>query len=274
MKKFYTVTGGTGYIGSKLLEHLSKDKNNFICAIVRENSKPKVYKENIKYVVFDGTEESIQNTIEVSDYLVHLAAFYDTRTDEQTTKDLIESNILLSTMLFNIANKVNPKIVISTASTFSAINGRGEDAPSTLYAATKQAVETIAKYYNNLSIHFLTFPDTYGPEDWRNKIHNILKRNENWPFQFKSRSDQKILMLHVEDVIGYILTSLQIVDKGVHIHDIYSEGELITLETLSKRITNEKCLFNESAEMIEIPLQAREISEDLNYKKKHNKFKL
>lgn len=274
MGKIYTITGGTGYIGSQLIQELSSNKENRIYVIIRESSKPRIFGENIYYITFDGTEKSIEFAVKNSDYLIHLAALYDTKTDEKTTKNLIESNILFSTILFNIADRVNPEIVISTASTFSSLNGRGEDAPLTLYAATKQAVECIANYYNNLSIHFLTFPDTYGPGDWRNKIHNILKRNESWPFQFKSRSDQKILMLHVEDVIGYILTSLQIVDKGVHIHDIYSEGELITLETLSKRITNEKCLFNESAETIEIPLQAREISKKLNYKKKHNKFKL
>lgn len=273
MKK-YAITGASGYIGFRTLEYLAQDKNNLIFAIIRPESKIKIEADNIKYVVFDGTEKSIEKAIEESDYLIHLAALYDVRTDEETTRKLIESNILFSTMLFNIATRVNPNIVISTASTFSALNGRGEDAPASLYAATKQAVETIARAYQRLSVHFLTLPDTYDPGDWRNKIHNILKRNESWPFQFKSRSDQKILMLHVEDVIGYILTSLQIVDKGVHIHDIYSEGELITLETLSKRITNEKCLFNELAETIEIPLQAREISKKLNYKKKYNKFKL
>lgn len=273
MKKFYTVTGGTGYIGSKLLEHLAKDENNYIYAIVRENSKAKFEAKNVEYVVFDGTEESIQNTIEISDYLIHLAALYDTRNDEQTTKNLIDSNILFSTMLFNVANRVNKDIIITSASTFSALDGEGTYAPSTLYAATKSAVETIAHYYKDLSVHFLTFPDTYGPGDWRTKVHNLVLRNQKWPFEFRSHSEQQIRMLHIEDVIGHLLASLDDKEKGVHIHDIYSTGALITLKELSEELTENECLFNDSAEIVKIPLNPRDISKPTGYETRHKKVK-
>lgn len=271
MKKFYTVTGGTGYIGSKILSHLSKDENNYIYAIVRESSKVKVEAENIEYVIFDGTEESIQNTIEISDYLIHLAALYDTRTDEDTTKNLIESNILFSTMLFNIASRVNPEIVIASTSTFSSLSEEGAYAPSSLYAATKSAVETIAKYYSDLSVHFLTLPDTYGPGDWRNKVHNLVLKNEKWPFQFRSPAAQPIRLLHVEDVIGHILSALEDKTKGVHIHDIYSTGILLTLRELSNLLTDKECLFNNESPIVKIPVRPRSVSKGTGYTVKHNK---
>lgn len=271
MKKFYTVTGGTGYIGSKVLEHLSKDENNYIYAIVRESSKAKVEAENIEYVVFDGTEESIQNAIEISDYLIHLAALYDTRTDESTTKNLIESNILFSTMLFNIASRVNPDISIASTSTFSSLSEEEAYAPSSLYAATKSAVETIAGFYSDLSVHFLTLPDTYGPGDWRNKVHNLVQRNENWPFQFRSPAAQPIRLLHVEDVIGHILASMEDKSKGVHIHDIYSTGILLTLRELSNILTDNQCLFNNESPIVKIPVRSRPVSKETGYKVKYNK---
>lgn len=272
MNSVYTVTGGTGYIGSQLLKELSKDKDALIYAIIRESSKPKVEADNIKYIVFDGTEKSIEEAIKLSDFLIHLAALYDTRTDEDTTRNLIESNVLFSTMLFNIANRVNKDIVISTASTFSALDGDGQYAPTTLYAATKAAVETIAHFYKDLSIHFLTFPDTYGPNDWRNKIHNILGRNENWPFQFKSRAEQEIRIMHVEDVIGHLLSSLEHSTKGVHIHDIYAAAELLTLKDLAKKVTDKECLFNTEAELVRIPQKPRVNAEPIRYRHKHPHF--
>lgn len=271
MKK-YTITGVTGYIGSKLLEQLSQDENAIIYAIIRKGSKPKLLKENIYYISYDGTEKSLEYALSTSDYLVHLAALYTTSSEPEQTIDLIQSNILFSTQLFNVANKYNKNLVIASASTFSSLNGEGEYAPATLYAATKRAVEDIAHYYKDLSIHFLTLPDTFGEDDWRPKIHNLLAKNTNWPFEFRSSASQEIRLLHVEDVIGHLLSSLEDTSQGVHIHDIYAEGILLTLERLSKAITSEPCLFNESSNIVEIPHTARNSSEPTGYKNKHKVF--
>lgn len=272
-KKVYTVTGGTGYIGAQLLAHLCKKDENTIYAIVRENSKRLVGAENIIYIEYDGTEASLEGALEKSDYLVHLGALYTTRTDEKSVNDLISSNILFSTLLFNVANRVNPDIVIASASTFSSLDENGEYAPASLYAATKKAVEDIACFYSNLSIHFLTFPDTYGPGDWRPKVHNLVRKNQEWPFQFRSPKHQEIRMLHIEDVIGHLLSSLEDNSKGTHIHDIYAEGTLITLEELSKVLTDKECLFSETASVVELPKRARDNSKKTGYKNKYNRVK-
>lgn len=270
MGKVYTITGGTGYIGSQLLKQLSKDSNNFIYAIIREDSKIKVESNNIKYVVYDDTESSLEKAIENSDSIIHLGALYTTGENEESLKSLIDSNILFSTLLLNTASRVNKNAVIAMASTFSSLDGEGSYAPSTLYAATKAAVETIAHYYKDLSTHFLTFPDTYGPEDWRTKIHNIVLRNEDWPFQFRSSSKQLIRMLHVDDVVGHLLASLDNKEKGVHVHDIYSSGSLLTLKELSEVLTDNECLFNEDEEVVNIPTEARNISTPTGYTEKHS----
>lgn len=275
MKKAYTVTGATGYIGSKVVEHLTKN-GHFVYAIVRESSKltPLLKdNENVSLLIYDGNEEILEYAIKNSDYVIHLGALYTTAQDEKSTKDLISSNILFSTQLFNAANNVKKDVVITTASTFSSLDVEGNYSPSTLYAATKSAVETIAQYYKDLSIHFLTFPDTYGPGDWRNKIHNLVLKNESWPFQFRSHSEQKIRMLHIDDVIGHLLSSLEDREKGTHFHDIYETGTLLTLKDLSEILTDKECLFNESAEIVEIPMNARDFSKDTGYKVKHTKVK-
>lgn len=271
MKTTYTITGGTGYIGSKLLEQLSQDENNFIYAVVRLGSQLKIQRENIKYILYNETEESLEEAVKNSDYIIHLGALYITGDDELSTKRLISSNILFSTLLFNVANRVNKDAVIATASTFSSLDGNGAYAPATLYAATKASVETIAHYYKDLSIHFLTFPDTYGPGDWRNKVHNLVIRNEKWPFEFRSSSKQQIMLLHVEDVIGHLLASLENKGKGIHIHDIYSRGVLLTLKELSEQLTDKECLFNEDADVVEIPLSPRKESTLTGYVERHPK---
>lgn len=274
MKKVYAVTGATGYIGSKTIEHLSKDSDNLIYAIIRENSVPKVLNDNIQYVTYDGTENSLVSALAEADYLIHLGALYTTSTDEQSTIDLINSNILFSTQLFNVANSVNKDLVISSASTFSSLDENGEYAPATLYAATKQAVEDIAHYYKDLSIHFLTFPDTYGPGDWRPKIHNILAKNTTWPFEFRGNENQEMRIMHVSDIIGHLLKSMENDEKGVHIYDIYTDGVLLTLRELSELVTDEECLFNEEAELTLIPKLGRKNSKITGHRNEHNFFNM
>lgn len=266
--KTYTVTGGTGYIGSKLLAHLSEQEDNLIYAVIRPGSRPKVVKNNIVYVIFDGTESSVELPLHESDYLIHLGALYTTDTKEDSVNDLIVSNITFSTILFNVAQRVNPQIVITSTSTFSSLDGDGNYKPASLYAATKKAVEDIAQAYD-LSIHFLTLPDTYGPDDWRPKVHNLVIKNQKWPFEFRSQAKQQIRMLHVDDVIGHLLSSLNQKDKGVHIHDIYSEGILLTLEDLSTLLTDKECTFSSNAEIVKIPTKARSISKETGFINKH-----
>lgn len=266
----YTITGASGYIGSRTIRHLSELENTKIYAIVRPGSKRRVENENIEYVEYDGTEKSLEDVLAKSNYLIHLGGLYTTNIDENSVVDLINSNILFSTLLFNVANRVNKDLIIATASTFSFLNEYGEYAPATLYAATKKAVEDIAYFYTDLSIHFLTFPDTYGPDDWRPKIHNILARNQDWPFTFKSRGDQEMRLMHVEDIIGHLLSSLELIKKGVHIHDIYNNGILLTLEELSIIITDKECRFSETAELTNIPKNTRKGSTEINYVNKHN----
>lgn len=273
MKKVYTVTGVTGYIGSKLVEHLAEE-GHVVYAVVRESSKLNpllTENENVNLVIYNGDEGSLESAIAESDYVIHLGALYTTAQDETSTKNLVASNVLFSTQLFNAANNVNKDVVIATASTFSSLDGQGEYSPASLYAATKTSVEIIAKYYKDLSIHFLSFPDTYGPGDWRTKVHNLVLKNEKWPFEFRSSSKQKMRMLHVEDVIGHLLASLEQDEKGVHFHDIYETGTILTLKELSEVLTDKECLFNESAEIVQIPMKAREFSKPTGYKVKHKK---
>lgn len=268
--KTYTITGVTGYIGSNLLKKLSKD--NKVYAVVRPGSK-RVEHENIEYVEYNETEESLSKALENSDYLVHLGALYAVKDDEETVKDLIKSNVLFSTQLFNCANRVNDKIVIVSASTFSSLDNSGNYAPASLYAATKKAVEDIARAFP-LSIHFLTLPDTYGPGDWRPKIHNILGKNTQWPFTFRGPANQEIRLLHVEDVIGHLLASLEDNSVGVHIHDVYMEGTLVTLKELSKIVTDNKCLFNDEAVANPLPTSARSYSKETGYRNLYNKVEM
>lgn len=271
----YIVTGATGFMGSRLIDKLLQDPDNYIYAVVSQKQRELPKLPNIEYVVYDYTESSLEKAIKDSDYLIHFAAVCNRdETIPENVDEMILSNIAFSTHIFNTANRVNKSISIAIASTFSSLDERGNYYPETLYAATKAAVEKIAEYYRDLSIHVFTIPDTYGPLDPRPKVHNLLKHNTEWPFQFKSPSFQEIRLLHVEDVIGHILTAIKIKYRGVTYYDIYSTGILMTLKELKEKITDKECVFTEDAKLLPIPKEPRFESRTTNYKNKYTEFRV
>lgn len=272
-KIMYTVTGATGYIGSNTVKYLlNETEDNFIFAVVRADREiPDFLRhDRIKIVEYDGTMGSLRECVERSQYFIHLGALYITGDDEESINKLIESNIKFSSYIFSLANKYNRGLSVVSASTFSSLNSDGKIEPATYYAATKACVEVIAKLYKDLSIKFLTFPDTYGPNDRRKKIHNILRDNQNWPFTFRSPSSQEMYMLHVNDIIGYIMAALKVDNPGTTIYDIFLEGDRINLKELSNIITDKECLFNEDGNLNILPTRGLGEGNRLWYNKKYN----
>lgn len=189
------VTGGNGYIGSILMEELLKNKDKYdIVSVVRKDSKPK---QEVKYIEYDGTVESLE-VLKNADVIFHLAALYSTKTDKETVDDLIISNVVMSHNVFRAAGK-DTRIVC--ASTFSS-----QDDNPTFYAQSKEFVERIAKNRKG-DIVFITIPDTYGPHDPRTKIVNLLHKanNNQEDFQFQKGPNFKIALIHVYDVVRAFL---------------------------------------------------------------------
>lgn len=269
--KTFLITGGTGYIGGYLTKYLLRKYDNCkIYLLVRSSSNiPKeFYNDKIHIVEYNG-ESSLIEPIKNSNYCIHLAALYTKGVNEEEIDQLIDSNIKLSSHIFNVADKYNNNISIVTASTFSSLDENAELMPQTFYAATKSSVEIIAKYYKGLSIKFLTFPDTYGPNDSRPKIHNILNKNQNWPFTFNSSSKQEMYMMNVEDLVNHIMIALDNNDKGVTIYDTFLSGDLITLGELAEYLgVKDKCIFNESNPVVKLPKISK--NKTIKYTNKHN----
>lgn len=225
------VTGGNGYIGSILMEELLKAQDIYdVISVVRKGSKPK---QEVKYIEYDGTAESLE-ALKNFDIVFHLAALYSTKKDKGTIDELITSNIIMSHNVFK-AVRDNTRVVC--ASTFSS-----QDDNPTFYAQTKEFVETIAKSRKG-DIVFITIPDTYGPHDPRTKVVNLLHRanKNNEDFQFQRGPNFKIALVHVYDVVrAFIYAGTQLdPSEESRIFDIIPE--YITMRDLADIIiTNNK----------------------------------
>lgn len=209
----YTVTGAAGFLGHLLVKRLLSDGHT-VKAVVRIGSSNAVLADlrgpNLTVVEYDGSADSLISAVETADYVIHLAALFTTKSDVESVAALMKSNVNYSVNLFEAVRDFNPSAGIASASTFSAYDENGDYAPQTVYAATKAAVETLAPAFG-VKVAFLRLSDTYGPNDWRTKIPNLVRDaiKNHKEFNFKSPADQKINITHSDDVIDALILAAQ-----------------------------------------------------------------
>lgn len=238
------VTGGNGFIGGRLLRQLvSNTRTGNIYAVTRKGSANAHLPESLRIsqVVYDGTADSLKEAVADSDYIIHLGALYSTRQDDTTADALIASNISFTVHLLQAAAAVNPDASIVSTSTFSAYDGDYRYAPQSLYAATKKAVEVLAAAYP-LRTSFLRLPDTYGPGDWRAKVHNLLRKavtDREVSFSFQKPQEQVVNLAHVDDVITALIHVAQLrrhTEPGVQVYDLFYPSNDVSLGELAQLI--------------------------------------
>lgn len=201
------LTGATGFIGHHLYKYLSSKHEVFV--LVRPSTQCKDFPSSHIFVFEDNIELlSIfikENRIEG---IIHLASLYLASHRSEQVKDLILSNVYLGTALLEATKKTNVSWFLNTGTIWQNYQSPAYSDtynPVNLYAATKQAFLTVAKYYlETSSIRFCTLKlcDTYGPNDTRRKILSLFEENAiSGQFLDMSPGEQKIDLIHVDDVV-------------------------------------------------------------------------
>ncbi|RCX16893.1 CDP-3, 6-dideoxy-D-glycero-L-glycero-4-hexulose-4-reductase [Anaerobacterium chartisolvens] len=178
------------------------------------------------------------------DTIFHLAACFKAQHEPHEIKELIESNILLGTQLLEAAAAEGVKCFINTGTHWQNYD-TCEYCPSDLYAATKQALETIADYYiSAFGISFVTLKliDTYGPFDPRPKLIPALKMAAQSDQRLDmSPGEQQIGLVYIDDVVkAFVLAALyaEKMPPGTKKSFIAAPKEIYTLREVSAIFEN------------------------------------
>jgi len=244
MKRAY-VTGGSGFIGSNLIRRLINE-GWLVHIIVRKESNLDCLKNLTEKIVihyYDKSTQSVINSIENAkpDVVFHLASLFISEHTPQSVSSLVESNILFSTQLVEAMSIMEIKKIINTGTSWQNFNNKSYS-PVNLYAATKEAFECILQYYIEVfsfEVVTLRLYDTYGADDKRPKILNLIKKaSESGESLAMSPGTQLLDLLHVDDVVNaYIIASERLTKNEVVGHEIYqiSSANLITLKDLVEK---------------------------------------
>ena len=207
------LTGSSGFIGSNLLENFSK--NNEITLVVRKNVKKKIKSnKNIKIIKFNDYDELHSKLKKIKiDIVIHCATHYVKNHNYKDINKLIESNVLLGNVILENIKIMKVKKFINFSTVLEGnfkINGF-----INLYSTYKKAFSSILNYYKitNPQTKFfeLMLSDTYGNNDQRQKLINILRKNYQKNITTRIASKNLYLnLLNVDDIVSAVEKILNI----------------------------------------------------------------
>lgn len=203
MKKIL-LTGGSGFIGSEILNELSNENTFYV--ILRKNNHKIKQNNNIKKLIYKNFDDLNRKLKKIKiDIVIHCATHYVKNHKYDDLAKLVNSNVLFGNVILENLKKMNVKKFIYFSTVWENYDGIKNNFFN-LYASYKKSFKNLITYYKKLypKIMFLNLnlSDTFGVNDKRLKIVNILKRNLKEKRKIKIISKNLFLnLLNVKDVV-------------------------------------------------------------------------
>lgn len=254
------ITGANGYIASQVAKYFTA-KGHSVIGMLREGTtlKNKEFFDGVVHngdsfgSVYDALSDAQSMGIEA---VIHLAAYYTTKADQESAGQLLSDNVLLSAYIMSSCSQLC--IPFWGTSTFSMFNDKHEYSPRSFYDETKNAMELLAHTYA-LSGGILRLSDTYGPDDPRPKAHNLLNANKIESLWIKP--EQKINFTHTEDIARafevIVEESLRNFEEFKTYEIFYPEQEITMKELVD--ILDSPAIFTSEVDVVGIPPLAHAI---------------
>ena len=182
--------------------------------VVRPGKEALAKKHKAMPLVYDGTirsTEGWQIAASTETYVIHAATYFLAKHKPADIDSMIDSNIAFGVHLLEWLSSLQHAVLISLGS-FSQFRDGQRDSQN-LYVATKNAYEPFLDYYSSLGrtkICSIYMSDTYGPNDPRRKVLNLLIdacREHN--HLSLSPGLQELSLLYVDDACSGIVAALQ-----------------------------------------------------------------
>lgn len=235
------VTGATGFVGSHLTRRLVREGWQVHILSRKCSSLPDApeFSQVINHVHDGSTEDMVACVAKAKpDVVFHLASLFLSQHITKDVEPLIQSNVLIGNQLLEAMNVNRVSRIINTGTSWQHYNNK-DYSPVCLYAATKQAFESILEYYvQACGIKAITLDlfDTYGPDDPRPKLFYLLNKAAatGEPLDM-SAGEQLVDLLHIDDVIdAYVIAARRLLEGAVSQHERYavSSGHPLPLKEL------------------------------------------
>ena len=243
LPKRVLITGGTGYIGSRLVEHLIQ-LDWTVHLIVRSSTQLGALdhiKNQITCHTYNGDINGLVQIMRAvkPEIVFHLASLFLPQHQPKDVERLIQSNVQFGTQLLEAMRETGVKQFVNTGTSWQH-HLNISDRATNLYAATKQAFERILDYYteaHQFAVATLYVFDSYGPNDPRKKLISLLWENAQGQTTLDmSPGEQLIDLVHVDDLVRafVVATQEQLLKPGQHKRFGLSSGRVMSLKALAE----------------------------------------
>lgn len=228
-KQIAVITGGTGFVGSHLVD-LLLDKGYEVRCITRKSSDLRWLKDKDVKIFDCGlyNKEALKEIIKDADYVYHVAGVVKSKTKEgyfrgnvDTTRTLIEAALESKSNLKRFL-VVSSQTVTGPSLNGKPVNEETECHPITTYGKSKLEEEKLVlSYKDKLPITICRAPAVYGERD--TEIFIYFKTFSKGLTTTIGFNEKKLSLIHVLDLVnGFYLAATNEKSKG-QIYFISSE---------------------------------------------------
>lgn len=242
------VTGGAGFIGSHLCEHLVKERWKVtildnLSTGSKENIESQLteWPDRVRFIEGDcANPRDVKKALEEVETVFHFAANPEIRLERCEPKECFKQNLYATHVLLEEVKEEPQAHEIFFAST-SSVYGDAERKPTkeeyaplkpiSVYGASKLAGEALvsayAHTYNKEAI-ILRLANIIGPRSGHGVIHDFIEKLVGNPRHLEILGDgtQIKSYLYIADCIEAVMTTWEVRKKQVEIFNIASEDQI------------------------------------------------
>jgi len=249
------VTGGVGFIGSKLAESLLK-----LGCRVRviddlsvgsiEAVRPLLKNKNFEFIKGDLLEEgAVKEGLEGREVVFHFAANPDVRAGSADPWTHLEQNVIVTyRLLEGLRSQPSKTLVFASSST---VYGEAEEIPTrepygpllpiSVYGASKLACEAlISAYFNTFKVSSMIFrlANIIGPTSSHGALIDFVEKLKRDSRQLEILGDgtQKKSYLYVDDCVDAIIYALEHTSKPFEIFNV-GAMDCLSVETIADLVS-------------------------------------
>ena len=207
MKKKIVVFGGSGFLGSYLVDELLRNNFNIIIA---DTQKPKINHPNQKFAKINILDlDNVKSIIKNADVVFNLASMANLDDAKEDPLNTININVMGNLNLLE-ACRINGKVKrFVYASSAYALSEKGS-----FYGISKLSSEKLTKEYHNrfnLKYTIIRYGSVYGERDYHNNyiynlLHYAIKYGE---LRYKGDGEDLREFIHASDVAKLSVSALK-----------------------------------------------------------------